>query len=59
MEDDEVMAEVQCTFRTALPELYQVEESEIQLPTQSSNKDLSEVVKQLLEDEGRIDEKDL
>ena len=57
---DKVISEVQCTFRTSLPEKYQVpEEVEIQLQTSSSSKELSTIVKQMIEDEGALDEEEL
>ena len=56
---DKVTSEVQCTFRTSLPEQYKVpEEVEIQLQTTSGNKELSSIVKQMIEDDGLLDEKD-
>jgi len=52
--------EVQCTFRTQLPEKYQVDEAlEIQLNTTSTNADLNQVVKQIMEDEARLEGADL
>lgn len=50
-------SEVTCTFRTTLPDQYKVqEEFEIQLSTSSVNKDLSEIVKQMIIEEGQLDE---
>lgn len=55
--DENVISEVQCTFRTSLPERYQVpEEVEIQLQTSSTSKELSAIVKQMIEDDGLLDE---
>jgi hypothetical protein len=52
--------EVQCTFRTNLPENYKVQEDlQIQLGTTSSPAELSQIVKQMMEDDGQLEEKDL
>ena len=54
---DMAAAEVQCTFRTTLPDQYHVDEAlEIQLATASTAKELSEVVKQIMEDGDSMDE---
>ena len=56
-DSDQAAKEVQCTFRTMLPEEYKVEESiEIQLETNSTNKDLTEVVRQMMEEQDTMDE---
>ena len=55
--DNENQAEVQCIFKTLLPEKYQVPEGvEISLQTSSVNKDLSQIVKEMIAEEGSLDE---
>lgn len=45
--------EVQCTFRTNLPEQYKVaEDLEIQMQTSSGPNELSQILKQMMEDDG-------
>ena len=59
-EMDNIISEVQCTFRTSLPEKYQVpEEVDIQLQTSSTSKELSTIVKQMIEENGELDDEDL
>lgn len=58
-DDEKVTREVQCTFKTRLPESYQVDESvEIQLSTGSTNKDLTQVVKEMILEEQGDDDTD-
>lgn len=53
----QITSEVQCVFRTALPDHFKVDKAlEIQLGSNSTNKDLNEVVKQMMEDDGTMDE---
>ena len=53
MNEENQTSEVQCTFRTSLPEQFQLaEELEIQLQTTSGVKELSTIIKQMIEDEG-------
>lgn len=52
--------EVQCTFRTNLPEAYKVQEDlQIQLQTVSTPAELSQILKQMMEDDGQLEDKDL
>jgi hypothetical protein len=56
-EIEKINSEVQCTFHTSLPDQFKVpEEVEIQLSSSSVAKDLSNIVKQIIEDEGALDE---
>jgi len=58
--DTPIITEVLCRFRSTLPDEFQVDQSlEIQLGTKSSNKDLGEIIKQMLEDEGKCDMKEI
>ena len=55
---DNETREVQCTFRTALPDEFKVEESlEIQLDTNSTNKDLTTVLREIIEGMDEFTEK--
>ena len=49
-------AEIQCRFVTGMPERYQVPAVEISLPTSSTAKDLTKMVKELLLEENEGDE---
>ena len=52
--------EVQCTFRTNLPEQYKVQEDlQIQLGTVSSPAELSQIIKQMIEEDGQLEGNDL
>lgn len=51
--------EVACVFRTNLPEIFQVPDVTINLSTSSTTKDLTQIVKQLIEEEGRADLNDI
>ena len=50
--DEPEVREVQCTFRTTLPDDFKVDESiEIQLNTNSTNKDLTQIIKEIIQEE--------
>ena len=50
MEVDTLTSEVQVVFKTTLPAPFKVEETQIQLSSASSIRDLTEVLTQLLDD---------
>ena len=52
-------AEVQVIFKTTLPEEYHVSDITININTGAGNKELTQIVKQLLNDEGRISSDEL
>lgn len=52
-------AEVQVIFKTTLPEEYHVPDVTININTGAGNKELTQIVKQLLNDEGRVSSDDL
>ena len=52
-------AEVQVIFKTTLPEEYQVPDVTININTGAGNKELTQIVKQLINDEGRVSAEDL
>lgn len=53
MEDTNMLTtEVAIIFKTLLPEQYRVPETQIQLPTSSAAKDLTQILRQLDESEG-------
>lgn len=47
-------AEVQVIFKTLLPEDYQVPDIQININTGSTNKELTQIVKKLIESEGKV-----
>jgi hypothetical protein len=47
-------AEVQVIFKTTLPEEYQVPDVTININTGAGNKELTQIVKQLMADDGRV-----
>ena len=51
--------EIECVFRTSLPEQYHVPDVPIQLSGASNAKDLTKIVQQLLIEEANIDEKEV
>ena len=51
MEDVQLSKEVQVCFKTTMPDKYQVPETEISLSTGSTAKQLTELVRQLIEEE--------
>lgn len=53
MTDHQMASSVQAIFRTSMPEAYQVPEVQVDLATSSTNKELTQVVKQLLDDDGK------
>ena len=56
-EDDAMMTrEVLVSFKTTMPEKYQVPDSEITLSTASTSKELTQVVKQLMMEENEGDD---
>jgi len=57
IEEQEATAEVQCTFRTSLPSQFAVpEDIQIQMSTGSVAKNLSDVLKQMISEEGTLEE---
>lgn len=58
-QDDKVTSEATCTFRSGLPEQYRVsEELQIQLETDSQTKDITQIVKQMIIEEGTLNEEE-
>ena len=56
-EENQMTMEVQCRFITGMPERFQVPPVEISLSTDSTAKDLTKIVKQLLLEQNEDDEK--
>ena len=54
MQEANMTAEVQVVFKTNLPEEYQVLDVTININTSAGNKELTQIVKQLMNDEGKV-----
>lgn len=54
MQSTTMTAEVQVIFKTLLPEDYQVPDIQININTGSTNKELTQIVKKLIESEGKV-----
>ena len=57
--DQQMTTEIECVFKTSLPEQYHVPDVPIQVSGASTTKDLTKIVQELLLEEGQVDEKEI